>query len=240
MHEGNIGGAGDGRCVLGEVIDQHGRLDVLVNNAGITIAPGPVIVLARHAGPGDTFLLLYGLLAYAGRRPLLVLKHALVLDPWIDVLLGRVPHSFIEPDGHGDQAVAQISDLTAGLGGCDALVIFPEGGNFTPGRRRRAIGQLRRHGLRSRATRAARLGHVLPPRPSGTVSAIDAAPQADLIIVAHTGLDHLDSAAAVWKGIPLERHCRSPGGGSLPETCPPAGTPARNGSTPSGRGWTTG
>jgi hypothetical protein len=26
---------------------------------------------------------------------------------------------------------------------------------------------------------------------------------ADLVIVAHTGLDHLDSAAAVWKGIPL-------------------------------------
>jgi hypothetical protein len=30
----------------------------------------------------------------------------LALDPWIDVLLGRVPHSFIDPGGHGDQAVA--------------------------------------------------------------------------------------------------------------------------------------
>jgi len=45
---------------------------------------------------------------------------------------------------------------------------------------------------------------VLPPRPSGTLSAIDAAPQADLAIVAHTGLDYLDSAAAVWKSIPLQ------------------------------------
>jgi 1-acyl-sn-glycerol-3-phosphate acyltransferase len=170
--------------------------------------PGPVIVLARHAGPGDTFLLLYGLLAYAGRRPLLVLKHALALDPWIDVLLGRVPHSFIEPDNHGDRAVALISDLATGLGERDALVIFPEGGNFTPGRHRRAIGRLRRHGMHSRAMQAARHGHVLPPRPSGTLGAIDAAPQADLIIVAHTGLDHLDSAAAVWKGIPLGRPLR--------------------------------
>lgn len=49
---------------------------------------------------------------------------------------------------------------------------------------------------------------MLPPRRSGTLSAIDAAPQADLIIVAHTGLDHLYSAAAVWKGIPLERPLR--------------------------------
>jgi NAD(P)-dependent dehydrogenase (short-subunit alcohol dehydrogenase family) len=37
VHEGNIGDAADCRRVLREVIDQHGRLDVLVNNAGITI-----------------------------------------------------------------------------------------------------------------------------------------------------------------------------------------------------------
>jgi hypothetical protein len=45
-------------------------------------------------------------------------------DPWIDVLLGRVPHSFIDPGGHGHQAVALISDLAAGLGDRDALIIF--------------------------------------------------------------------------------------------------------------------
>jgi NAD(P)-dependent dehydrogenase (short-subunit alcohol dehydrogenase family) len=37
LHQGNIGVAGDCRRVLREVIDQHGRLDVLVNNAGITV-----------------------------------------------------------------------------------------------------------------------------------------------------------------------------------------------------------
>jgi hypothetical protein len=89
------------------------------------------------------------------------------------------------------------------MGDRDALVIFPEGGNFTPGRRLRAIDGLRRAGRRGRARQAARLGHVLAPRPAGTVSAIDAAPHSDLVIVAHTGLDHLDSAAAIWKGIPL-------------------------------------
>jgi hypothetical protein len=46
---------------------------------------------------------------------------------------------------------------------------------------------------------------VLPPRPSGALSAMDAAPRADLVIVAHTGLDHLDSPAAVWQGIPVQR-----------------------------------
>jgi len=37
LHQGNVGSAEDCRRTIGEVIDRHGRLDVLVNNAGITI-----------------------------------------------------------------------------------------------------------------------------------------------------------------------------------------------------------
>ena len=37
IHQGNIGAAEDCRRTVAEVIDRHGRLDVLVNNAGITI-----------------------------------------------------------------------------------------------------------------------------------------------------------------------------------------------------------
>jgi acetoacetyl-CoA reductase/3-oxoacyl-[acyl-carrier protein] reductase len=37
IHQGNVGSAEDCRRTIGEVIDSHGRLDVLVNNAGITI-----------------------------------------------------------------------------------------------------------------------------------------------------------------------------------------------------------
>jgi 1-acyl-sn-glycerol-3-phosphate acyltransferase len=175
---------------------------------GLPAPPGPAIVLSRHAGPGDAFLLVYALLAYAGRRPFVVLKDTLAFDPWIDVLLGRVPHRFIRPDGANDGAAQAIADLAAQLSERDALVIFPEGGNFTAGRRRGAIRRLWRRGQRRRARQAARLGHVLPPRPAGARCAMDAAPDADLIVVAHTGLDHLDSAAAVWRGIPLERPLR--------------------------------
>jgi acetoacetyl-CoA reductase len=37
IHQGNIGVAADCERVIEEVFEQHGRLDVLVNNAGITI-----------------------------------------------------------------------------------------------------------------------------------------------------------------------------------------------------------
>lgn len=37
IHQGNIGSADDCRRTVAEVIEQHGRLDILINNAGITI-----------------------------------------------------------------------------------------------------------------------------------------------------------------------------------------------------------
>jgi NAD(P)-dependent dehydrogenase (short-subunit alcohol dehydrogenase family) len=37
VHQGNVGSPEDCRRTIGEVLDAHGRLDVLVNNAGITI-----------------------------------------------------------------------------------------------------------------------------------------------------------------------------------------------------------
>ncbi|WP_051965749.1 hypothetical protein [Kitasatospora mediocidica] len=89
--------------------------------------------------------------------------------------------------------------------GADALVLFPEGGNFTERRRRRAIRWLRHHGEHRRAAHAALDRYVLPPRTAGTLAALAAAPGADVVFVAHTGLDGIDSLATAWNGIPL-RH----------------------------------
>jgi hypothetical protein len=47
--------------------------------------------------------------------------------------------------------------------------------------------------------------NVMPPRPGGTLAAIDAAPTADVIFVAHSGLEDLSSVADVWRHLPL-RH----------------------------------
>ncbi|MET9079955.1 1-acyl-sn-glycerol-3-phosphate acyltransferase [Streptomyces sp. NPDC004232] len=167
----------------------------------------PVLVFVRHAGVGDSFLLLQILLSQAGLRPHTVLKRSLRADPALDVLIGRVPHCFLPPlDGRAEDA---IGDLAARLGPGDALVIFPEGGNFTPRRRRRAIASLRRRGLPRRASRAEQMRHVLPPLDAGALAAIAAAPAADVVFVAHTGLDVVHSARTVWSRLPLRDGVRA-------------------------------
>lgn len=170
-------------------------------------AAGPVLVLARHAGTGDSFLLLQTLLSRAGLRPHTVLKRVLRADPALDVLVGRVPHCFLPSSRGRDQDA--IGDLAAGLGPGDALVLFPEGGNFTPRRRRRAIASLRRRGSAARARRAERMHHVLPPRDAGALAAIAAAPTADVVFVAHTGLDAVHSVRTVWSRLPLRESVRA-------------------------------
>ncbi|WP_237405085.1 1-acyl-sn-glycerol-3-phosphate acyltransferase [Actinacidiphila reveromycinica] len=167
----------------------------------------PLIVLVRHAGLGDSFLLLQILLTEAGLRPHTVLKRTLRVDPCLDVLLGRVPHCFVPPAS--GTAVDGIARLAAGLGPGDALVLFPEGGNFTPRRHRRGIEMLRRRGLYRRAARASRLHYVLPPRDGGALAALAAAPTADVVFVTHAGLDVIDSPRTAWSSLPLERVVRA-------------------------------
>ncbi len=168
---------------------------------GVPGSTNAMLVLSRHAGPGDSLLLVRTLLDRDHlRRPRIVLKDLLRLDPLVDLYLGRLPSAFLPPGGDTEQLVA---DAAHGLGTEDALLLFPEGGNFSPGRRLRAIAGLRRKGLHDAATRAEALRNVLPPRPGGVRAALGAAPHADVVFVAHAGLDDLDDPRALWRALPL-------------------------------------
>jgi 1-acyl-sn-glycerol-3-phosphate acyltransferase len=217
----------------------------------------PVIVLSRHAGPGDSFLLVHHLLSLYRRKPRIVMKASLQFDPSLDVVINRLPHAFVRPHrrhpapdhmadrtgvsnqvvapdrtnaldqaaasgraGVSDQAaveaaagenpthsavIDEIRRLAAGLGPTGALVIFPEGGNFTPSRWLRGIRQLERTRRFGEARRARGMANLLPPRSGGAFAAIDAAPTADVVFVAHTGLDDLITVGDVWRGLPMEQ-----------------------------------
>jgi 1-acyl-sn-glycerol-3-phosphate acyltransferase len=182
------------------------RLSVHIDGAAPDALPleRPLLVLSRHAGPGDSFLLAHALINWYDREPRIVLKDSLQWDPTIDVLLNRLPNRFIVP-GHGHESEHQIAELASDLDGDDALVIFPEGGNFTPKRWERAIERLRKLGLPAMARRAERMRNVLPPQPGGVLAALEASPKASVVLVGHTGVDHLLTMADVWRELPMDK-----------------------------------
>lgn len=175
------------------------------DGSGTIPEPRPLLVMSRHAGPGDSFLLVHEVLSVLRRRPRIVLKSSLQWDPLFDMLLNKLPTRFIQPDpGAGASVPSMIGDLARAMTAADALVIFPEGGNFTPGRRERAIERLEAAGHTAYADRARAMRYLMAPRPGGAFSAIDAAPTADVMFVAHTGLEHMTSLRDVWRGLPMD------------------------------------
>jgi len=184
------------------------RVTVVTDGADPDAHPGrPLIVYSRHAGPGDSFLLTHALVNWYSREPRIVLKDDLQWDPVVDVLLNRLPNRFISPNPgeRGADVEAEISVLATALDENDAFVLFPEGGNFTPKRRQRMIDRLNQSGLHAVAQRAEKMLHVLAPKPGGVAASLAAAPDADVLWVAHTGVDHLMNVADIWWALPMDK-----------------------------------
>ena len=187
------------------------RLEIEFRDVNLdTLAPGrPVIVVSRHAGPGDSFIIVEALINRFSREPAIVLKDTLQWDPAVDVLLNRLPTMFVSPVKHRRAGAlagsAAIGKLATGLDDNDALLIFPEGANATPKRRMRRIAELRAAGHHELADRAADLTHVMPPHAGGVLAAMEANPQADVIVVAHTGLERMLTVRDVWRELPVDK-----------------------------------
>lgn len=166
----------------------------------------PILVLARHAGPGASFALAHVLLARYHRDLHVVLKDTLRLDPAIDLLLTRTGCTWIRAGQHAAGASEQlVARAAAGLCGRQALLLFPEGADWTPARQLTAVARLRSRGRLREAREAVRMPHVLPPRPAGTLAALHAAPRTDVLIFSHTGQDELLDVHAAWRALPLTR-----------------------------------
>ncbi len=179
-------------------------------HAELANASRALLIFSRHVGPGDSFFLADELVNRMGLRPRIVLKDVMRLDPAVDIMLSRLPNRFVPSKGRaGGAAVEAIGELAAGLEAGDALIIFPEGANFTPRRRQRAIDHLERTGRRDLARRARSLTHLMPPKPTGALAAIDAAPTADVIFYGHVGLERLSTPGDLWRGIPMDSPVRT-------------------------------
>ena len=164
--------------------------------------PGrPVILFSRHAGEGDTLLVIHHMLSLYDRGPRIVMHEALRLDPLIDVLGERLPNRFLDPRG-GDTE-REVEAMAQELGETAALVIFPEGKNFSEETRRRGIERLERLGHEDEAAVARGMRHVSAPRPGGSLAAIQGAPHADVVVMAHSGFP--TGLRELWECLPRKQ-----------------------------------
>lgn len=164
--------------------------------------PGrPVVVFSRHAGEGDTLLVIHQMLSLYDRGPRVVMHESLRLDPLIDAMGERLPNRFLDPRG-GDTE-REVEAMARDLGETAALVIFPEGKNFSEETRRRGIERLERGGHEDEAAVARGMRHVSAPRPGGSLAALQGAPEADIVVMAHSGFP--TGLRQLWDCLPAKQ-----------------------------------
>ena len=161
-------------------------------------APGPMVLMMRHASLADTLLPTVLVLRRHKIRLRYVLKRELLWDPALDVAGNVLPNYFL--DRRSTDAAAEVERVRAlgvGLGERDGVLIYPEGTRFTPEKRERALEVLRRR-FPHLVERAEALRGVLAPRQAGVLALLEAG--TDVVVCAHVGLDGLSHVKRVWRG----------------------------------------
>lgn len=162
------------------------------------VGEGPFIVLVRHASLVDT-VLTAAVLANPGRLRLrYVLKNELLSDPCIDIVGHRLNNAFVSRGDEPELDLALIRGLTQELSDDEGVLIYPEGTRFSPGKLQKLQKRLGEDPVFG--STVAKLRHVLPPRPGGTLALLDEAPELDVVVLAHKGLEGAATLADFWHG----------------------------------------
>ncbi len=164
-------------------------LGVRVETSGLEAlhGDGPLLVLVRHASHADTLL---PVVLLGTRRLRYVLKAELLLDPCLDVVGQRLRNAFVTRGGVDRAAeVTRVAQLAEGLAADEAVVVFPEGTRATPAKRARVIQRLEARGDLEGAALARQLARTLPPLREGAVALVERSADADVVVVAHRGLE---------------------------------------------------
>lgn len=153
------------------------------------IAPGPVLIFARHASVIDTMLPLRILEHWHKMIARIVKKRELLWDPCVDGISQRMPRTFVRRgSANPEREIELLRRLTGGMSADDGLWIYPEGTRFTHAKRAQILARLEERNPAA-ARRAAELTHTLPPRPAGALALLEHCRDMDVVFCAHTGLE---------------------------------------------------
>jgi 1-acyl-sn-glycerol-3-phosphate acyltransferase len=162
---------------------------------------GPYLLIARHASSGDTLLASALVSGPHGLRLRYVLKRELLWDPCLDIVGNRLPNVFVDRSSDDSAAeVRRVQELARDLGPRDGILIYPEGTRFSQAKQRRVLDHLQQNGDAKMLEYTRSLACVLPPRPGGMLGLLEAAPEADVVVCAHTGFEAAASLAQIWNG----------------------------------------
>lgn len=180
------------RYTIGLGIEVYGAQD---------LGEGPFVALCRHASLGDALVSAWVFGTHAQLRPRYVLKKELSLDPCLDVVGRRIPNYFVDRTSANMAAELQgIEQMADRLGARDVAVIFPEGTRTSDSKRQREIARLEGRSP-ERAQRLSQLRHLLPPKPAGASTLLNAVPKAHVLTVWHIGFDGLDTFKGILRHI---------------------------------------
>jgi 1-acyl-sn-glycerol-3-phosphate acyltransferase len=173
------------------------ELDIEIEDADAAL-PGPVILLMRHASILDTLLPSVYVQGPTQWRVRYILKQELLFDPCLDIVGNALPNYFVDRTGDRNREFEGIRALVKDLGD-DGVLIYPEGTRFSAEKLVRARKRVREQAPELAGAVDA-LTHVLPPRPGGVLTLLDALPEVDCVILAHQGLEGLQKVKDVFSG----------------------------------------
>lgn len=170
-----------------------------------SLEPGPFFLFVRHASTVDTLLAANFVAPHHPYRLRYVIKRELLWDPCLDVVGQRVPNVFIRRgSGDSQREIDALRTLARDLGPEDGVLIYPEGTRATATKRAKALGRIRT----ADPQRHARIGaitHVLPPRFGGPLGLIEERPDVDVVLLAHSGFEGVESLNDLWHGALIDR-----------------------------------
>jgi 1-acyl-sn-glycerol-3-phosphate acyltransferase len=182
---------------IGRILDVRVTLEAGSATREQLATSNGLVILARHCGPGDSLFIAWLLVVYYRLRLRVVLKAVLRLEPTLDLAGDELPLCFIGPYRRRARGCIQV--LASSMSTGDALLLFPEGGNFSRPRWRHAVAA-----GSDQASRARGRTYTLPPHPGGVLAALTGAPTADVLLLAHSGFAR-DGRERPWWRLPVHR-----------------------------------
>ncbi len=192
-------------AMITSIIGKLAPLPVDTSELDPGLLEGNAIVIGRHRSVFDAVLpsTIFG---GRGLLTLYTMKEDLQWDPNLDIVGHRMGHVFVNRTSKDlDSELQPIRDLAARVDDESVAVIFPEGTFFNKTRLERAIKAIERRDPR-RGALAKQFRHLLPPRPAGTLAMLEAAPNADVIMLGHVGIEPFGSIPEILANLGDKRN----------------------------------